>query len=85
VLATQLRSVWPSGADGASVQVSAPFETDPGAEAEAAGPTVLVVGAGETVRRAASVAGRLNAVHRGPVWAVLMSRRARRKLVAGAR
>jgi capsular polysaccharide biosynthesis protein len=84
-LATQLRSVWPSGADGAPVSVSPPFESDPVAEAEAAGPTVLVVRAGETVRRTVSVAGRLNAVHRGPVWAVLVSRRARRKLAAGAR
>ena len=86
-LAEQLRAAWPStgdaGADHAPVGVSPPFESDPAADADASGPTVLVVGAGETVRRAASVSGRLQAVHRGPVWAVLVTRRARRNLLDG--
>lgn len=82
-LATQLRSAWPGGEAGEAVAVSPPFETDPAADTGASGPTVLVVSAGETVRRASAVAGRLQAVHRGPVWAVLVTRRARRKLLAG--
>ncbi len=87
-LAEQLRAAWPPGTraaavDRAPVGVSPPFETDPAADADASGPTVLVVGAGETLRRTASVSGRLQAVHRGPVWAVLVTRRARRKLLAG--
>ena len=82
-LTGQLRSAWPLGAGDKAVGVSPPFETDPAADAGASGPTVLVVSTGETVRRAAAVAGRLQAVHRGPVWAVLVTRRARRKLLAG--
>ena len=84
-LAAQLGSAWPLRTGEAPVGVSPPFETYPAADADGSGPTVLVVSAGDTVRRTTAAAGRLQAVHRAPVWGVLVTRRARRELLAGDR
>lgn len=82
-LVTKMRLTWPEGDTEVAVRLATPFEVDPAGGHRGSGPTVLMVRAGESVRRAAAAAARLRIVDRAPVWAVLVTSQGSQHLVAG--
>ena len=61
------------------VRMSTPFVTAPTSSAARSGPTVLVVGAGASMKSVQDAAGRLRVLGRAPAWAVLVPPARRRR------